>query len=126
MPRLSYDALQKQIAKLQTRAKALESAQSAKKTKAVAQVRALMKKLGVQVSDLAAAPTTKRAATDKRGAKAPAKSAARKPVAAKYRDPATGTTWSGRGRTPVWLSDQIAQGRSKEEFAIDAAPVASA
>ena len=24
-------------------------------------------------------------------------------VAAKYRDPSTGATWSGRGRTPKWI-----------------------
>ena len=27
------------------------------------------------------------------------------PVPAKYRDPKTGATWSGRGRTPAWLKD---------------------
>lgn len=26
-------------------------------------------------------------------------------VAPKYRDPKTGVTWSGRGKTPVWLRD---------------------
>jgi DNA-binding protein H-NS len=30
---------------------------------------------------------------------------ARGPVPAKYRDPKTGATWSGRGRTPAWLKD---------------------
>lgn len=29
----------------------------------------------------------------------------RGPQAAKYRDPATGTTWSGRGRAPAWIAD---------------------
>jgi len=28
------------------------------------------------------------------------------PVAAKYRDPVSGATWSGRGRAPLWLADQ--------------------
>lgn len=27
-------------------------------------------------------------------------------VAAKFRDPATGVTWSGRGRAPRWIADQ--------------------
>ncbi|MGU7843349.1 H-NS histone family protein [Burkholderia sp. AW33-5] len=27
------------------------------------------------------------------------------PVEAKYRDPKTGTTWSGRGRAPAWIKD---------------------
>lgn len=39
-----------------------------------------------------------------------------KPVAAKYRDPATGATWSGRGRLPHWLTDELAKGRKREEF----------
>jgi len=28
------------------------------------------------------------------------------PVAAKYRDPVSGATWSGRGKAPRWLVDQ--------------------
>ena len=27
-------------------------------------------------------------------------------VAAKYRDPATGATWTGRGKAPRWIQDQ--------------------
>ncbi|ACA94693.1 H-NS histone family protein [Burkholderia orbicola] len=27
------------------------------------------------------------------------------PVEAKYRDPKTGVTWSGRGRAPAWIKD---------------------
>ena len=38
-------------------------------------------------------------------------------VAAKYRGP-NGETWSGRGLTPRWLSTLLAQGQSKEAFAI--------
>lgn len=30
----------------------------------------------------------------------------RKPSAAVYRDPESGTTWSGRGRTPAWIIGQ--------------------
>ncbi len=124
MARVSLDVLQKQIAKLRARAKTLESAQSAKKAKGVAQVRALMKKLGVDVSDLAPVPGAKRAGAVKRAAKGGAKAAGRKPVAAKYRDPQTGATWSGRGRMPLWLSAQIAQGRTKDDFAIAVPPSA--
>ena len=29
-------------------------------------------------------------------------------VAAKYMDPATGAKWTGRGRAPVWLAEQLA------------------
>ncbi len=38
-------------------------------------------------------------------------------VAAKFKGP-NGETWSGRGLTPRWLSTLIAQGQSKESFAI--------
>ena len=39
-------------------------------------------------------------------------------VAAKYRDPKSGKTWSGRGRIPVWLREKVEQGHDREEFAI--------
>ncbi|EDT37872.1 H-NS family nucleoid-associated regulatory protein [Burkholderia ambifaria] len=29
----------------------------------------------------------------------------RAPVEAKYRDPKTGATWSGRGRAPAWIKE---------------------
>lgn len=34
-------------------------------------------------------------------------------VAPKYRDPATGQTWTGRGKPPKWIVDQ-----DREKFAI--------
>ncbi|MFN9470908.1 H-NS family nucleoid-associated regulatory protein [Acidovorax sp.] len=34
-------------------------------------------------------------------------------VAPKYRDPATGATWTGRGKPPTWIKDQ-----DREKFAI--------
>ena len=37
---------------------------------------------------------------------------------AKVRDPASGATWSGRGRTPAWIMAAEAAGRSRNEFAI--------
>ena len=30
----------------------------------------------------------------------------KKPVAAKYRNPATGETWTGRGKAPKWIDGQ--------------------
>ncbi|RKU00206.1 DNA-binding protein [Burkholderia sp. Nafp2/4-1b] len=35
----------------------------------------------------------------------PAKQQAKAPTEAKYRDPKTGATWSGRGRAPAWIKD---------------------
>ena len=34
-------------------------------------------------------------------------------VAAKYRDPSTGATWSGRGKPPLWIA-----GKDRAQFAI--------
>lgn len=88
-------ALEKQIADVQREAR----------TEAVAKVRALMAEYGLTLADI--------------GAKAPAvgKKAASK-VAAKYHDPATGDTWSGRGLKPKWLSAALAAGRNLSEFTI--------
>ncbi|MFM0046333.1 H-NS histone family protein [Paraburkholderia sediminicola] len=41
------------------------------------------------------------------------RSGPRGPVAAKYRDPATGQTWSGRGRPPAWI-----KGKDETQFLI--------
>lgn len=40
------------------------------------------------------------------------------PVPPKYRDPDTGQTWSGRGRTPRWLAAAEAQGQNRDDFLI--------
>jgi DNA-binding protein H-NS len=39
--------------------------------------------------------------------------AAKKKVAAKYRDPNTGATWTGRGKPPQWIA-----GKDREPFLI--------
>jgi DNA-binding protein H-NS len=36
----------------------------------------------------------------------------------KYKDPVSGKTWSGRGKTPVWMKQSLSQGISKETFAL--------
>ena len=47
----------------------------------------------------------------------PSANAGRK-VAPKYRNPATGDTWSGRGLKPKWLTAALNSGRSLSEFAL--------
>ncbi|MBU6260840.1 MAG: H-NS histone family protein [Burkholderiales bacterium] len=47
-----------------------------------------------------------------------AKAKAKTKVEAKYRDPASGATWSGRGRTPGWLREAEERGKSREKFLI--------
>ncbi len=116
MPRKSYDAIRKQIEKLEVQAAKLEAAADEKKKKAVSQVVALMRKLDVSPEDLAEhAPRRGRKRAARKTA-APAR--ARKPVAPKFRNTKTGETWSGRGRTPRWLAALEAQGKSREEYRI--------
>lgn len=42
----------------------------------------------------------------------------RTPIAPKYRDQATGDTWTGRGKPPRWLSAAERAGTSREAFLI--------
>lgn len=43
----------------------------------------------------------------------------RKPVEAKYRNPADpDVTWTGRGRKPVWVQQLLASGKTLEDLAI--------
>lgn len=89
-------ALEKQIAEAQRSARA----------DAIAKVKALMAEYGLTATDLA-------------GKAAPAaKPEGGKKVAAKYRDPATGQSWTGRGLKPKWLQAAIESGKSLSDFAL--------
>jgi DNA-binding protein H-NS len=116
MPKFSLVQLRQQIARLETQAKKLEGSEGTRKRKAVAEVRALMRKLGVELADLqaSASPKPARAAAGK----PKREKSARAPVPAKYRNIETGDTWTGRGRTPRWLAALEAAGRTRDEFKI--------
>ena len=91
--------------------KKIAEAQREAKSSAIAQVRALMAEHGLSMADLASkAPAAPRAAGKKGGSGGK--------VAPKYRDPATGNTWSGRGLQPNWLKAALAGGKSLTDFAI--------
>jgi DNA-binding protein H-NS len=47
------------------------------------------------------------------GSRRGAKAGGRRAVEPKYRDPATGATWSGRGKPPAWIA-----GQEREKFLI--------
>lgn len=95
--------LEDQIQKLQQRANALRERKSAE---IIASIHALMKEHGLTTADL-----DKSAGGKKRGrplgsknAKGPKKRTAMKSkLPPKYRDPATGMTWSGHARAPAWI-----------------------
>ena len=42
-------------------------------------------------------------------------------VAAKYRDPKTGQTWSGRGAPARWIAEYEKQGKKRDQFLISPA-----
>jgi len=79
-------------------------------------------------SEIGGAATAKRrgrppraAVSQKEGRKAGRKSSGgdkRSIVAPKYRDSATGTTWTGRGKQPKWLAAAIKGGKKLEDFKI--------
>ncbi|CAB3688869.1 H-NS family nucleoid-associated regulatory protein [Trinickia soli] len=106
MPTL--EAIETKIRRLQEQAEAMR----AKKASATLdRIVALMKESGVTVADIEAHIGGK-----KRGVKAGKKTAAgAATVAAKYMDPKTGATWSGRGRAPAWISSA----KNRDRFLVD-------
>ena len=91
----------------------LKAQHAEERLKAIADVRALVKLHQLTATELGlSAGATRRGKSGMKSAHAGTK------VAAKYRDPATGNTWTGRGKTPTWLATLIAGGRRREEFAV--------
>lgn len=89
------EALEQQIAEARQR----ETAQ------AVQQVRAIVAEFGLTAQDVFSSGRGARGAAS--GQKKSGK------VAPKYRDPATGATWTGRGKAPKWI-----EGKDRQAFAI--------
>jgi DNA-binding protein H-NS len=85
--------VQELIAQKEALEKAIAQARKDEYANALKEIKALMDKYGLTVSDLGG----------KAGKIAKAKSA-RAPVAPKYRDPVSGATWTGRGRPPKWTA----------------------
>jgi DNA-binding protein H-NS len=82
----------------------------------VADIKAKMTDFGITLADLR---ETGRRTTKKKGARRATKRASKgKKVAPKYRDPATGQAWSGRGKEPKWLAAYLKKGRKKESYLI--------
>jgi DNA-binding protein H-NS len=98
--------LQDLLAKKAELEKQIEDTRRQEKADAVAHVRALMAEHDLTVADLT--PRSKAAAKKTTGKK----------VAPKYRDPATGDTWSGRGLQPKWLRAALARGKKLTDFAL--------
>lgn len=99
----TYKELQSQIERLQKEA---EQARKNEMSAAIAEIHAKMRDYDISPEDLgfSAGPGY---------AKRRQVKTARRPVAPKYRNDATGETWSGRGKPPKWMA-----GRDKAQFLI--------
>lgn len=81
--------------------------QREERSAAIAQVKELMAQHGLTMADLGTR-TASPAPKAKTGGKVPAK----------YRDPATGQTWSGRGLHPKWMKQALAGGAKIDDFLV--------
>ena len=97
----TYTELQREISRLKQQA---EDARKAEIRAVIADIKAKMLEYGITVADLGSTGRSSRA----KGAT----------VAAKYRNSATGETWTGRGKMPRWLQAQVSAGKRKEDFLI--------
>lgn len=96
----TYDELQAEIAKLQDKANRIREEE--RKT-AIATIRGLMKKFEISSAELGG--VSKNGSTNS-------------PPTAKYRDPVSNQTWSGRGKPPKWMKAYLDANKNKEEFLI--------
>ncbi|CAB3738688.1 MULTISPECIES: H-NS histone family protein [Paraburkholderia] len=97
-----YADLKAQIAKLQAQA---DEARRTEVDNVVADIRQKIAEYGLTAQDLGFAVAAKRGRPPKKA-----------PLPAKYQDPKSGNTWSGRGKPPKWIV-----GKNRERFLIGAA-----
>lgn len=96
----SYKELQEQIKNLTRQA---EEARRREVAEGVTEIKKIMSERGITLEDLGCKQSRRAAAADK---------------TARYRDPATGATWTGNGRKPQWIKNALSEGKSLESFAI--------
>ena len=117
--------IQSQIEKLQKQAAEIRDKEF---DKTLQDILVKMQAFGITIKDIqkaAATPGRKGRAKSKAVAPGSVKAVGTKKkksgvaVAAKFRGP-NGETWSGRGLTPRWLATLLAQGQTKDDFAITA------
>ena len=95
-----YEEIQAKIADLQAQA---EIVKREEKEQAIAMARTMISAYGITARDLGLDKAPKGKTGPKVGNK----------IAAKYRDPQSGATWSGRGKTPKWIN-----GADRGQYAI--------
>jgi DNA-binding protein H-NS len=89
--------------------KKIADVQREERADAISKVKVMMAEFGLTAADIAGKASTGRAA----GVVKPTGK-----VAPKYRNGATGETWTGRGLQPKWLKAALAAGAKIEEFTI--------
>jgi DNA-binding protein H-NS len=97
-----YADLKAQIARLQAQA---EEARRTEIDNVIADIRQKIAEYGLSAQDLGFAVAAKRGRPPKKA-----------PLPAKYQDPKSGNTWSGRGKPPKWIV-----GKNRERYLIGAA-----
>ncbi|CAN7776578.1 Histone-like nucleoid-structuring protein H-NS [Cupriavidus necator] len=98
------------IAQKQALEAQLQEARATEVGQVIEQIQGLMAEYGLSVDDVA--PKRRRGRPASGGTNQD--QTKKEPLPAKYMDPKTGKTWSGRGRTPAWL------GKRPERFLIQA------
>jgi DNA-binding protein H-NS len=100
---ITYETLMSKITELTKQAEALR-ANEGEKHMVIEDIKFKMEQFGINVSDL---QMNQEKVVHRR----------RKPEA-KYMDKETGAIWTGRGKTPLWMKQALAQGKTKEQFAV--------
>ena len=95
-----YEELQAKIADLQAQAAKVKEEE---KEQAIGMARTMISAYGITAKDLGLDKMVKAKSGPKVGNK----------VSPKYRDPQSGATWSGRGKTPRWIN-----GADRSQYAI--------
>jgi DNA-binding protein H-NS len=111
MPMESIRIIEDQIRKLQADAAALKAKAQKRVIRLVVK---LMLENDVSIEEVGTAVKKKKARIKNNSKLA----IARKPAAIKYRNPATNETWTGKGRTPHWITAAEAAGKDRKGFAV--------
>ncbi len=120
----TYQEVLQQIAQLKSEAESLRQA-AIIETKE--RIKSLMDGHGLTWAEVGAPADTRARETGEHGRAARSNKSSnrskatkdgRSVVKPKYRDPKSGETWSGRGKTPRWMAAELKKGKSREQFAI--------
>ncbi len=121
--------LQDLLAKRATLEREIAETQRKERSAAIAHIQTIMEQYGLTASDLSGSGGTKArrgrppgrasvAAAPKATGKQRSSKMKGKKVPAKFRNKATGESWSGRGLQPRWLSAALASGKKLTDFAV--------